>query len=66
MEETKEQLEERLNKLMRQERVMLFMKGSPDVPRCGFSRQTVQILREQGVEFGYFDILTDESVRSGM
>lgn len=63
--ETPEQLEERLKKLMAQERVMLFMKGSPDVPRCGFSRQTVALLREQGVEFGHFDILSDETVRSG-
>ena len=64
-DESKEQLEARLRNLMAQERVMLFMKGSPDVPRCGFSRQIVSLLREQGVQFGSFDILTDESVRSG-
>ena len=46
-------------------RVVLFMKGSPDEPRCGFSRKTVDILREHNVQFSYFDILTDESVRSG-
>ena len=50
---------------MTQDHVMLFMKGSPDAPRCGFSRQIVGLLREQGVEFGHFDILTDERVRSG-
>ncbi|KAL5526688.1 GRX3 [Sanghuangporus sanghuang] len=65
-EESKEQLEARLRKLMSQERVMLFMKGNPDVPRCGFSRQIVSLLREQDVPFGHFDILTDESVRSGL
>lgn len=65
-QETKEERDERLRGLMTQERVMLFMKGSPDVPRCGFSRQTVALLRERGVEFGYFDILTDETVRSGL
>ena len=63
--ETPAQLEERLKKLVNQDRVMLFMKGSPDVPRCGFSRQIVGILKEQNVEFGHFDILTDERVRSG-
>ena len=41
------------------------MKGSPDVPRCGFSRRTVALLRDQKVDFDSFDILSDESVRSG-
>ena len=50
---------------MNQDRVVLFMKGEPDAPRCGFSRKTVAILREQDVEFSHFDILTDERVRSG-
>ena len=45
--------------------VVLFMKGSPDVPRCGFSRRTVALLRDHKVEFDSFDILSDESVRSG-
>lgn len=50
---------------MNQDRVVLFMKGEPDAPRCGFSRQTVALLREQKVPFSHFDILTDESVRQG-
>jgi glutaredoxin-related protein len=44
---------------------MLFMKGNPDAPRCGFSQKTVNLLREQDVEFGWFDILEDEAVRQG-
>jgi glutaredoxin-related protein len=44
---------------------MLFMKGVPDAPRCGFSRKAVALLRDQKVEFGSFDILEDETVRSG-
>jgi glutaredoxin-related protein len=51
---------------MTQHRVMLFMKGEPDAPRCGFSRKAVALLRDQNVEFGSFDILEDETVRSGM
>jgi len=65
-EETEEQLNERLRGLMNQAPVVLFMKGNPDAPRCGFSRQTVAILREQNVDFKHFDILTDQSVRSGL
>lgn len=48
-----------------QQPVMLFMKGNPDAPRCGFSQKTVNLLREQEVEFGWFDILEDEAVRQG-
>eukprot|EP00941_MAST-03F_sp_MAST-3F-sp1_P003585 g3585.t1 len=57
----------RLKKLIGQSSVMLFMKGNPDEPRCGFSRKIVSILRENGVtNFGYFDILSDEEVRQGL
>jgi len=63
-EETQEQLDERCNKLMNQSNVVLFMKGTPDEPRCGFSRRTVALLRDKNVEFTTFDILGDEGVRS--
>ncbi|KAJ3293414.1 Glutaredoxin 3 [Rhizoclosmatium sp. JEL0117] len=53
----------RLKELINQSPVMLFMKGNPDGPRCGFSRQIVQLLRDQNVKFGYFDILEDDEVR---
>jgi glutaredoxin-related protein len=51
---------------MEQDKVMLFMKGTPDVPRCGFSKKIVNLLKDQGVKFSSFDILTDESVRQGI
>ena len=50
---------------MNQSNVVLFMKGNPTTPRCGFSKQTVALLNEQNIEFTHFDILTDESVRQG-
>ncbi|KZT57926.1 glutaredoxin [Calocera cornea HHB12733] len=64
--ETPEEMNARLKTLMNRSKVMLFMKGDPDAPRCGFSRQTVEILRKQGVQFDYFDILSDDAVRSGL
>lgn len=45
---------------------MLFMKGNPSEPRCKFSRKVVQALNEAGLEFGSFDILSDETVRQGL
>ncbi|KXZ47964.1 hypothetical protein GPECTOR_31g326 [Gonium pectorale] len=46
--------------------VMLFMKGSPQEPRCGFSRRVVEALQSEGIEFGSFDILQDEAIRQGL
>lgn len=65
-EETPEELEKRLHALMNQSKVVLFMKGTPDVPRCGFSRKISALLTEQNVDFTHFDILLDENVRQGV
>ncbi|GLT75628.1 hypothetical protein SLA2020_473340 [Shorea laevis] len=62
----KESLEDRLKSLITSSPVMLFMKGTPDAPRCGFSSKVVNALKEEGVTFGSFDILTDEEVRQGL
>lgn len=64
--EEKQKLNARLKALMEQDRIMLFMKGTQDAPRCGFSKKVVNLLKDQGVEFSSFDILSDESVRQGI
>ena len=46
--------------------VVLFMKGDPDQPKCGFSAVTVQILDHLGVEFVGVDVLQDERLRNGI
>ncbi|KAL0363368.1 UNVERIFIED_CONTAM: Monothiol glutaredoxin-S17 [Sesamum calycinum] len=58
-------LSDRLRSLINSSPVMLFMKGRPDEPRCGFSRKVVDILRQEKVKFESFDILTDDEVRQG-
>ncbi|KAF5103792.1 hypothetical protein D0Z03_000050 [Geotrichum reessii] len=65
-EESEAELNARLSKLVSAAPVMLFMKGTPASPQCGFSRQLVAILREHQVRFGFFDILKDNSVRQGL
>lgn len=57
---------EKLHELVNSKKIMLFMKGSPEEPRCGFSRKVVNVLKEHGVEFGSFDILSDDTIRQGM
>ncbi|XP_020211130.1 monothiol glutaredoxin-S17 [Cajanus cajan] len=59
-------LSSRLESLINSSPVMLFMKGKPDEPKCGFSRKVVDILQQENVHFESFDILTDEEVRQGL
>ncbi|TQS39147.1 hypothetical protein Golomagni_00329 [Golovinomyces magnicellulatus] len=61
-----EKLHERLAALVKAAPVMLFMKGTPGLPRCGFSREIVGILRKSGIKYGFFDILADDDVREGL
>lgn len=63
---SKEELHSRLGELVKAAPVMLFMKGTPSAPQCGFSRQTVSLLREKGVRYGFFNILADDEVRQGL
>jgi monothiol glutaredoxin len=46
--------------------VVLFMKGTPVFPQCGFSAAVVQILSEVGVKFKSFDVLKDPELRQGI
>jgi Grx4 family monothiol glutaredoxin len=65
-EKQKEELFKRLGDLVKAAPVMLFMKGTPSDPQCGFSRQLVGILRENSVKYGFFNILADDEVRQGL
>lgn len=65
-EKAKEELFKRLGELVKAAPVMLFMKGTPSAPQCGFSRQLVAILRENAVKYGFFNILADDEVRQGL
>jgi Grx4 family monothiol glutaredoxin len=59
-------LHARLVKLISFAPVMLFMKGTPKEPRCGFSRQAVEVLTRAGVKFSSFNILDHPEVRTGL
>ena len=41
---------------------MVFIKGTPDSPECGFSRTIIEILRQYNYPFGYFNIYSDDEV----
>ncbi|MEM9262994.1 MAG: Grx4 family monothiol glutaredoxin [Pseudomonadota bacterium] len=46
--------------------VMLFMKGTPQFPQCGFSAAVIQILNYLGVDYGSENVLADDDVRQGI
>ncbi len=46
--------------------VVLFMKGTPVFPQCGFSAQVVQVLSVSGVKFKSYDVLSDDELRQGI
>ncbi len=57
---------ERIRKEIDDNDVVLFMKGTPVFPQCGFSSNVVQMLNHMGVEFSSVDVLTDPEVRDGI
>lgn len=46
--------------------ILLYMKGSPNQPQCGFSARTVQAVMECGQKFAYVDILSNQDIRSNL
>src|SRR5579863_6553507 len=57
---------ERIKQDITDNQVVLFMKGTPVFPQCGFSATVVQILSHLGVKFKGVDVLSDSSVREGI
>ena len=56
----------RLQQLVTSNDVVLFMKGSPLFPQCGFSSRAIAILNHLGAEFESVDVLQDQGVRQGI
>jgi monothiol glutaredoxin len=56
----------RIQQLVDSNEVLLFMKGSPLFPQCGFSSRAIAILNHLGVEFESVDVLQDQGIRQGI
>jgi len=60
-------VQQRIDQLVKGNRVMLFMKGNAQFPMCGFSGRAIQVLKACGVtELKTFNVLEDEEVRQGI
>jgi len=64
--ESADDLNSRLKKLINKAPVMLFMKGNPSNPRCGFSKQVTALLGSHNAKYETFDILEDFEIREGL
>ena len=59
-------IKEKIQTLIDNNQLMVFMKGTKLMPQCGFSNNVVQILNSLGVEFNTFDVLSDLEIREGI
>ena len=59
-------ISEKIKQQLETSKVVLYMKGTPAFPQCGFSGRAVHILNECGAEFAAFNVLEDEEVRQGI
>lgn len=59
-------LRSRIDALLADNRVVLFMKGHPDAPQCGFSAKAVGALAGLGVDYAHVDVLSDPEIREGI
>lgn len=60
------ELQARIDDLVKQKKIVVFMKGNKLMPQCGFSNNVVQILSNLGVPFETIDVLDDQEIRQGI
>ena len=61
-----ENIKEKINNLVKENEVCLFMKGTPEVPQCGFSLAVSNVLKHLEVNFKGINVLEDQEIREGI
>ena len=61
-----ESIKDTINKTIKENKVVLYMKGTPESPMCGFSAKVIQILNQVGAIYITFDVLSDPNLRQGI
>lgn len=61
-----DQVHDFIDKQVKSNKIVLFMKGIPEAPQCGFSAQVVEILRRCEADYQSFDVLADPQLRQGI
>ena len=57
---------EKIKQQIESDKIVLYMKGTPQAPMCGFSAQVVKMLGAVGAQFSSFDVLSDGEIRQGV
>jgi len=60
------EIKEKIENLINDNQVCLFMKGTPDAPQCGFSMAVTNVLKHLNVDFKGINVLEDENLRQGI
>ena len=61
-----ESIQEFIKEQVENNKIVLYMKGNPSGPQCGFSARAVQILQECGAEYAAVDVLANPQIREGI
>lgn len=61
-----EKVKKKITDILDKNKIVLFMKGNPSFPQCGFSARSVALLNELKADFAHVDILEDEEIRQGI
>lgn len=57
---------DKIENLLTENKIVLFMKGQPEAPQCGFSARAIAILSELGAEYASVNVLEDQEIREGI
>ena len=60
------EIKEKIEKIIKENEVCLFMKGTPDFPQCGFSMAVSNVLKHLNISFKGINVLEDENLRQGI
>ena len=60
------EINKQLDEIIKNNKVVLFMKGTPDMPQCGFSMAVANVLKHLEVQFTGINVLDDEEIRNGI
>ena len=61
-----DETQQKIDDIVKKYPIMVFMKGNPEQPQCGFSARVAMILKDHGKPFASFDVLSDPSIREGI
>ena len=61
-----EKIQQKIQTQIKENPIILYMKGTPDFPQCGFSQQVVHILKQLNCQFCAINVLADDDIREGI